>query len=138
MAKMNEEVLTSGAVNTVAPNAMDKILARLENLESENKALKEKSENMFTKAKKKYEGPRHYSYKLWSNVPVLSYISIKKDGAKDLLFKNQYGEYVSNHLLELTLADGKTIKVDVNEFNNSYQRSDKMPAEVLSDGSNPT
>jgi len=132
MAKINE---TTEVVKEVQPD-LGWILARLESLEAENKALKEKSENMFEKAKKKYDWPRKYNYKTWDGVPVLSYVSKRKDTTKDLLFKNQYGEYVSNHLLELTLANDKTVKVEVNEFNNSCWKSEKLFADVISDGSN--
>ena len=44
------------------------------------------------------------------------------------MFKNVYGEMESNHLVELHLADDTTVDVEVNEFNQSVQRSEKITA----------
>ena len=113
------------------------ILERLDRLEKENAELKETKENPFTKAKKKYEWPRHYSYKIWAWVPVLGYVSKRKDPSKDLAYKNQFWELQSNHYLVLSLANWKTEEVEVNEFNSSCVRSEKLPAKVVTneDGS---
>jgi hypothetical protein len=35
--------------------------------------------------------PKLFSYKMWAGVPVLSYISKKKDPSKDFVFKNSFG-----------------------------------------------
>jgi hypothetical protein len=118
---------------------LNEVLKRLEALERENQALKEWKENTFKKAREIYQWPRAYSYKLWWGVPVLSYTSYKKDESKDWLYKNPQGQFVSNHYLELTLASGKTISVEVNEFNSAFTRSEKItPKTVLTDGVTPT
>ena len=91
-------------------------------------------ENKFSKAKDKYQWPWNYSYKLWGEVPVLSYKSIKKDKTKDFTYKNHLWVLTNNHFLALTLADEKTIEVDVNEFNLNCQKSEKLPAEPITDG----
>lgn len=119
-----------------APVDLTSVLARLDSLESENKLLKSQvnPENMFKKAKERYEWPRNYSYKLWGDVPVLSYTSIKKDKTKDFTYKNHLWVLTNNQFLELSLADGKTVEVDVHEFNNNFSRSEKLPAEPITDG----
>lgn len=119
-----------------APVDLTSVLARLDSLESENKLLKSQvnPENMFKKAKERYEWPRNYSYKLWGDVPVLSYTSIKKDKTKDFSYKNHLNVLTNNQFLELSLADGKTVEVDVHEFNNNFSRSEKLPAEPITDG----
>ena len=112
------------------PVDLTSVLARLDSLESENKLLKAKvnPENAFKKAKERYEWPRNYSYKLWGEVPVLSHKSIKKDITKDFTFKDHNWVLQNNQFLELTLANGKTVEVDVHEFNNNFSRSEKIPA----------
>lgn len=118
------------------PVDLTSVLARLDSLESENKLLKSQvnPENMFKKAKERYEWPRNYSYKLWGDVPVLSYKSVKKDTTKDFTFKDHNQVLQNNQFLELTLADEKIVKVDVHEFNNNFSRSEKLPAEPITDG----
>ena len=119
---------------------LDAILDRLNKLESENIELKEKvnPENAFKKGKERYKWPRHYSFKLWGGKPVLSYVSEKQEPERDLVYKNQYGEYTENQLMNLTLLtkDWKTEnqKVLVTSFNDGFNRSEKMPAEVKTDG----
>ena len=134
MAKIDS---TPTKINTPESGDLSAILARLERLEKENAELKETKENPFTKAKKIYEWPRHYSYKMWAGVPVLGYTSKRKDPSKDLAFKNQFWELQSNHYLVLQLANWETEEVEVNEFNASFARSDKLPAKVVTneDGS---
>ncbi len=118
------------------PVDLTSVLARLDSLESENKLLKSQvnPENKFKKAKERYEWPRNYSYKLWGDVPVLSYTSIKKDKTKDFSYKNHLWVLINNQFLELSLADDKTVEVDVHEFNNNFSRSEKLPAEPITDG----
>lgn len=112
---------------------LSKILKRLEKLELENQELKADRENMFTKAKEKYEWPRKYSYKQWWGIPVLSYESYRKDPSKDLSFKNNFWHYESNHYLKLNLANGETVNVEVTEFNRDYSRSEYYDAEMRTD-----
>lgn len=112
------------------------VLERLDRLETENQQLKAQvnPENKFKKAKEKYEWPWNYSYKLWGGVPVLSYKSVRKDATKDFTYKNHLGVLINNHFLELTLADKKTLQVDIHEFNLNCTSSEKLPAEPISDG----
>ena len=121
-----------------APQNVDltSVLVRLDSLEAENQKLKAQvnPENKFSKAKEKYQWPWNYSYKLWWEVPVLSYKSFKKDKTKDFTYKNHLWILTNNHYLELTLADNTTAEVDVNEFNLNCQKSEKLPAEQISDG----
>ena len=112
---------------------LQSILQRLDTLEKENEELKKGQLNVFTEGKKFYEWPRNYSYKMWWGVPVLAYKSFRKDATKDLVYQNQYGAWVSNHYLKLTLADKKEVEVEVNEFNKHYTTSDKMRAEKATD-----
>lgn len=118
----NEEMIT-----------LQDILKRMDKLERENEELKKGQLNVFTEGKKFYEWPRHYSYKMWWGVPVLAYKSFRKDVTKDLVYQNQYGAWVSNHYLKLTLADKKEVEVEVNEFNKHYTTSEKMLAEKATD-----
>lgn len=121
-----------------APQNVDltSVLERLDRLETENQQLKAQvnPENKFKKAKEKYEWPRNYSYKLWWEVPVLSYKGIRKDKTKDFTYKNHLGVLINNHFLDLTLADGKNVEVDINEFNLNRTMSEKLPAELVFDG----
>jgi hypothetical protein len=132
MAKMpqTQESATTQTVDLTS------VLARLDSLEAENQKLKAQvnPENKFSKAKEKYQWPWNYSYKLWGDVPVLSYKSIKKDKTKDFTYKNHLWVLINNHFLDLKLADDSSIEVDVNEFNLNCQKSEKLPAEPISDG----
>ena len=142
MAKMTPTPSKEVESNTADSTTLNQILERMDILESENAELKKNAnpENAFTKWKKRYEWPRHYSFKLWGGKPVLNYVSEKQDPTRDLVFKNQFGEYTENQLMNLTLLakDGKTenMKVLVTTFNDWFERSEKMPAEVKSDGVN--
>lgn len=112
---------------------MKAILERLERLERENNELREGKMNVFVSWREVYDWPREYSYKLWWGIPVLSYKSFKKDPTKDLMFKDQFWQWKSNHYLKLTLANEKEVEVEVNEFNRDYERSEKMRAEKCTD-----
>lgn len=121
-----------------APQNVDltSILARLEASEAKTKELEAKltPENKFLKGKERYEWPRNYSFRLWGGVPALSYKSVKKDLTKDFTYKNHLWVQINNHFLEVSLANGKTETIDVNEFNLNRVMSDKIPAEPVTDG----
>lgn len=117
----------------VDKSTLDSILQRMDKLEAENEELKKGQMNVFTEWKKFYEWPRKFCYKMWGWVPVLSYKSFRKDLTKDLVYQNQYGAWVSNHYLKLTLANDKSVEVEVNEFNKHYTLSEKMFAEKATD-----
>lgn len=142
MAKMNAAVTTQPKVENKAEvkteatpenTTMDAILERLNKLEKENAELREGKMNVFTEWRKKYEWPRAYCYKMRWGVPVIWFTSYRKDKTKDLVFKNPYGVWESNHYLELKLANGETVDVEVNEFNRDYTLSDKIVAEPRTD-----
>lgn len=128
---------TNGNTNpdqmVVDRSTLDSILQRMDKLEAENEELKKGQLNVFTEGKKFYDWPRKFSYKMWWGVPVLSYKSFRKDLTKDLVYQNQYGAWVSNHYLKLTLANDKTVEVEVNEFNKHYTTSEKILAEKATD-----
>lgn len=131
-----EEVVKEKEVeNTEKPmsDEMKAILERLDRLEKENNELREGKMNVFVSWKEVYDWPREYSYKLWWGIPVLSYKSFKKDPTKDLMYKDQFGQWKSNHYLRLTLANEKEVEVEVNEFNRDYERGEKMRAEKCTD-----
>jgi hypothetical protein len=112
----------------------------LNNLEAENKELKGKLESPAKKWKERYDWPLHYSYKLWGGCPVLDYVTIKKDPTRGLVFKNQYGEYTENQILKLTVLWAKwpeEVEALIYDFNNSHERSEKMPAKVETDWVSP-
>ena len=121
-----------------APQNVD-LTSVLALIEQQNQTIAElkaqvNPENKFKKAKEKYEWPWNYSYKLWWGVPVLSYKSVRKDATKDFTYKNAQGVLINNHFLELTLADEKTLQVEIHEFNLNCTSSEKVPWEPISDG----
>lgn len=118
---------------TVANDAMSEILDRLEKLEKENEELKKGQMNVFTQWKERYSWPRAYCYKLWWGVPVLWYESFRKDPTKDLVYKDQFWQWKSNHFLRIKLADGSEEEVEVNDFNKFRTLSDKIIAEKRTD-----
>ena len=146
MAKMIEEkkveewVVETTQTTEVKEDGLKAILDRLDRLERENDELKRDNEeikkgkmNVFVSWREVYSWPREYSYKLWWGVPVLSYKSFKKDPTKDLMYKDKFGQWTSNHYLKLTLANEKEVDVEVNEFNRDFERSEKMLAEKCTD-----
>lgn len=93
----------------------------------------EKGKNPIREAKKRYTGPREFSFKLRGWVPVLSYQTTRKDPTKWLRYKNQFGHYTNNQLLKLSLADKSTVDVDVEDFLAHSDRSEKMRCQVITD-----
>ena len=144
MAKFEKKVVENVVEATNKPTEMSKemeaIWERLNKLEKENDELKKSNEelregkmNVYTTWKEVYSWPRKYNYKLWWGIPVLSYKSFKKDPTKDLMYKDQFWQWKSNHYLKLALADGNEVEVEVNEFNRDYNRSEKLFAEKVTD-----
>lgn len=129
-----EEVKTeANEPKNVAADAMTEILDRLERLEKENAELKKGQMNVFTQWKERYEWPRAYCYKMWWWVPVLSFKPFLKDPTKDLVYKDQFWQWKSNHYLRIKLANGKEEEVEVNDFNKFRTLSDKIIAENRTD-----
>lgn len=119
------------------------LVAEVRALREENQAIRkemnEGKENIFKTWKERYEWPRHYSYKMWWWVPVLNYTSFRKDPTKDFEYKNPINQqWVHNHYLILELANWEKPEVEVTEFNKSSVLSDKVPCNVVSNGSTVT
>lgn len=51
-------------------------------------------------------------------MPILSYVSRKKDASKDYTYKNHKGEYINNQMVQLTLANGETPEIEVLDLAN--------------------
>ena len=108
------------------------ILKRLEMLEAENQKLKANDPVSIARSKKEiFKWPRQYSFTLRGWKPVLSRTSKRKDSTRDLVFKNQFGQYESNHLLELKLWDGTTLDVDAELYNRDKKKTEPMPCKLL-------
>lgn len=117
-----------------APKQLDlkSILDRLERQDAEIAALKTKDKDKFFK-KEKYKWPRNYKFSLRGWIPVLSRVSVRKDPTKDFVYKNEAGVYMSNHYLDLKLANGKTVNVEVNTYNRDKQKTEPLPCTVSTD-----
>lgn len=113
---------------------MAQMEAELTKVKSDNAELMKKDENLFLKAREKYKWPRKYSYKLRGGVPVLSYVSKRRDPTKDWRYKNQFGQFESNHDLELSLADWTKVNVDVDDFWRDFNKSEFYEAEKVNWG----
>ena len=109
-------------------NWMAYVLEEISKLKSENEVLKQKMTHPTVIWKERNEEPKLFSYKMWGGIPVLTYVSKRRDTSKDFVFKNQYWTYESNHDLVLQLADSTSMSVDVNEFNRDFTRSEKITA----------
>lgn len=108
------------------------LLNTVKALQEEVGALKEASgdkADSFAKAREIYQWPWDYSYKTYGGVPILSYVSRKKDASKDYLYKNHKGEYINNQMVQLTLANGETPEIEVLDLANC-QNSPKQRCAV--------
>jgi len=133
MAKINWN--ENKNTNTTEANTnLDSILKRLEELEkvkSNYDKLKKDFAKLTETTEKKdprnqHKWPWAYSYKTWDGVPILDYKSKKIDTTKDLHYKAPNWQYVSNHLLVLSLADWETVEIEITEFNKAHWRSEKI------------
>jgi hypothetical protein len=131
VANTTEEIVVKSTEPKKAEKSdsnLQAILERLEALEQENKELKSNTATKLKDAKKVNNDPKKFSYKLRGWVPVISYVSKRQDPTKDLVYKNQFWQYDSNHILVLSLADWTTAEVDVIEFWKNYEISEKVEA----------
>lgn len=108
----------------------------MEQIKSLQDQINEQKGDAGNAGNQKYDGPLHFSYKLWWGVPICSILSKKKDPTKSLRYRGINGNMVSNHLLVLALADNSTIEVDVEDFGLNYERSAKMEAQIISSWDN--
>ena len=140
-SKEAREARAAEAVETTQPKEpkattpdLSAVLDRLTKLESENKELKDR----FVPAAVKWQeidwSPKQFKYKMRWGVPVISWTTKKIDNAKDLVFKNKFWQFESNHLLALQLADGTSIDVEVNEFGVHHMKSEYMVAKDQNGG----
>lgn len=131
---------------TLTQEQFDELLSvawSVKEMKSEIESLKAKTDTTPKDPKARYEWPRKYRYQMWWWVPVLSYVSKKKDSTKDLLYKVSLSggrsDYIDNHVLELTLAeqtksgDYKTIEVPASDYNRDHEKGEPMEAQVISD-----
>lgn len=143
MAKIDPKKEAEKNTNSGNPQ-LDAIMARMDALENENKALKSDMEKGKPKdPKKKYTWPRAYSFKIWGGMPVLSWTSFKKDPTMDFVDKNPItGKIVENQMLKLSVMgkDKKETEIDVLavEFGKNHKMSDKIKCEVLKNGDEVT
>lgn len=115
-------------VNT-PDNWMAYVLEEIAKLKSENELLKDKMVHPAIKWREINNDNKKFSYKMRWGIPVLSYVSKRKDPSKDFVFKNQFWQYDdTNHILVLSLADWTTQEVQITEFNRDFTRSEKMTA----------
>lgn len=85
-----------------------------------------KIKNDVADPKAKYEGPRKYSYSIYAGLPVCSMESFKKDKRYQLVFRNEYGQWVSNQMVRLILSDGKTIEAPYDDYMANKETSEKV------------
>jgi len=106
---------------------LSQVWEKLNKLEAENKELKDSLKHPSTKWHEINNDPKCVSFKMRGGKPVLSWMTKKKDPTKDLVFKNNFGTYESNHYLELNLlGNEETVEVEVNEFGIHHVKSDKL------------
>jgi hypothetical protein len=79
----------------------------------------------------RYEGPRAYSYSTWTTEDgeqkiVTDWVTRKINPSFDLVYKNQYGQYVDNQGMELTFHDGSKVTVTHFDYGMQHGRSDKL------------
>lgn len=139
MAKVDPKKATAQQSNSSNPQ-LEAILQRMDALEAENKALqKEVSAGKPKDPKKKYEWKRAYSFKKWWGMPVIKYVSYRKDPTMDFVDKNPItGKYVENQGLKVTCInkdkEEEVFDVLAIEFGKNHGMSDKIKCEVLKDG----
>jgi len=119
--------------STVNPSETAELVALVRQLTKEVADLKngKKEEHMMVKAKQIYKWPRKFRCKLYWGVPVVNFISKKIDKNRDYLYKNTKWEFVNNHQVEVSLADGSTVDVDYFEFMRSIEYSEEQFCEII-------
>lgn len=114
-------------------NPMDEVLERLERVERENASMKSQlasqDDNSFTKRREKYTGPNwKYSYKTWEGKPIVGFKTLEMKLDRDF---TKWGKYITTQIVELTLADGSTKKMDYDIFAQGYGTSEKIFVEAI-------
>lgn len=110
------------------------LLAELQNqLKEQGKKLQklEKGAGPKTGQSERYDGPRAYSYSTWTTEDgeqkiVTDWVTRKINPSFDLVYKNQYGQYVDNQGMELTFQDGTKLTVTHYDYGMQHGRSDKL------------
>ena len=144
MAKIKDESVTK---QTTWPTTEQMMLEQMKVMQAQINKLSEEKKNPHADEKKIYDWPHKYSFKLYAWVPVLSYKSVKENPHMDWNYRNQAWHFISNQLLELTLASkdengqNEVKRVEVNEFNKNHTSSEKMVTDenvVIGNPKNPS
>lgn len=127
--ELAETASSDGTVHVPA-SLLEELQKQLKEQGKELQKLKKGAEPKNGQAER-YEGPRAYSYSTWTtedNVQhiVTDWVTRKIDPSFDLVYKNQYGQYVDNQALELTFEDGSTLKVSHYDYGMQHGRSEKL------------
>ena len=110
------------------------LLAELQNtLKEQGKKLQklEKSAEPKTGKGETYVGPRAYSYSTWTTEDGQQHVvtdirTVKLNQSFDLVYKNQYGQYVDNQAIEMTFDDGTKASASHFDYGMSHGRSEKL------------
>lgn len=119
-------------------------LKMIQQLQQQINELKEKDANPHEEARKMYDWPRKYSYKMWEGMPVLWYTSYSINPQYWLTYVDQKTRnLMSNHGLRIACFNLETWEIEKREievwhFNGHFTRSDKLFCEVKSNGSQVT
>lgn len=121
---------TISQTQTTTDDSTLALLQKMEQMQSQINELQKWTSNQFEDAKKHYDWPRMFSYKIWGWLPVLSYETFKKDATKWLTFVNWW-RLESNHWLRLKLYDFDTREIveqeaECTHFNREFLRSEKQ------------
>lgn len=63
--------------------------------------------------------------------PILSMRPFSPKPNLDLVYKNEYGQYTENQMMELTLADNSKAKVTISEMKHLRPSQEKTPLFIL-------
>jgi hypothetical protein len=110
------------------------LLAELQNtLKEQGKELQKlkKSAEPKTGKGEMYVGPRAYSYSTWTTEDGVSHIvtdirTVKLNQSFDLVYKNQYGQYVDNQAVEALFDDGTKATITHYDYGMTHGRSEKL------------
>ena len=112
------------------------LLKRIEELEAKDKVRDENDPMSIASMKDKhYTWPSKYAVSLRGWIPVLAWESFRKDPTKDFEFKNQFGQYETNHYMRLMLADGTQVEVTNYNFLRDRSKTEPMFCKEVKDES---
>ena len=115
----------------VSKSTLASMLTEMKELKAKVWKIEERDETGMKTVKDVYDWPLSASYRLWAGKPILSSKSVKGVEWYDYRYKDQKGEEVINHYIELELADGTTIewknKIPLIMYWKAYERSKPIP-----------